>query len=55
MALPTVVQISSHDPQRQLFPAEAIAHKSFYLDSINVLERHRAPGTGQALGVRAQG
>lgn len=44
MALPTVGQIFSHDPHRQLFPAEAIAHKSFYLDPINVLERHRAQG-----------
>lgn len=56
MTLPIVGQVSthtSHDPHRQLFPTEAIAHKFFHLNPINGLyprTRHRASS-----GVRAPG
>lgn len=56
MTLPIAGQVSthtSHDPHRQLFPTEAIAHKFFHLSPINGLypgARHRASS-----GVRAPG
>lgn len=56
MALATVGQISSHislDAHGHLFPAEAIAHKSFNLDPINGL--YPRAGHRASFGVRAPG